>query len=125
VRGSDGCTWQYSNPPPPLPTPPPSVCTQVHCTVTDVGTGACVNNPTGGHWRGGAQTLTLESLAPSYFTGAAVALRYTLDGTQPTPSSPSYTAPIPLTGGGVTVTAEAFVNGVGTGVVTVATYTPW
>jgi hypothetical protein len=133
--------------------------TRVNCRVSDVTAGTCENAPDGGAFtRGSAAAVTLQIMTsltepepvtreamrlkaagerrPGAPAAAAAAgapglvIRYTTDGSVPTPASPAYvpgsppalTSLLPPGSAAVNVTAMAWIDGVATGV---PTYTSW
>ena len=101
-----------------------SVMPRMNCEWADVDSGACSPNPDGGVWaagKGGRVTLQVM-VSPTTAAGAGAStmeVRYTLDGTAPTSSSPAYVPGKPLSldtlakGGAVTITAAVFEDGTG------------
>ena len=70
--------------------------------------------------------LTMSTLEAAYSHGNAVAIRYTVDGSEPGPASPVFTQPVPLSPySNTTVRARVFVDGVPLSVVSQAWFAPW
>lgn len=121
---------------------------RVNCVFANETAGVCSNNPSGGGYASGSSAaITLQVLtsvtgvpeedaaraASVAASGAAavaapgsLVIRYTTDGTDPTPASPAYpVGGIALAphGASVHVRAMAWINGVATGQITDAVYT--
>ena len=95
--------------------------TRVNCVTSQVGAGVCANNPDGGAFTAGAgAAVTLQVMmsqtvaAPGSAAAADYVIRYTVDGSAPTASSPAYVAGAPIkldaaaVGGVATIRAMAF-----------------
>lgn len=93
---------------------------RTNCVFSDVDAGRCETSPTGGVWKRGSgagvtlQILTSQTVDVGSGGGgdpSPLTIRYTTDGTAPTPTSPSYTTAIKLDSIGgdlVTVSAAPF-----------------
>ena len=90
---------------------------RVHCVSPDVKTGNCVNRPDGGRWRPQTGVAVELLFGPPGGEGqAGLQLRFTLDGSDPGPSSLLYGGPlkpdaIANSTGGFRLRARAQVNG--------------
>ena len=88
---------------------------RTNCVFSDVDAGNCETNPTGGIWKKNAnvgvtlQILTSQTVGSTFAENYAI--RYTLDGSTPTSSSPSYSTAIKVDSVGsntVTISAAPF-----------------
>ena len=114
---------------------------RVNCVFANQTAGICANTPTGGSFtKGSAAAITMQVMisdtgvpeqdsvaaAAAASSGGSLTIRYTLDGSDPTPGSATYPLgglPLsPLGTASVHVRAMAWLDGVATGQVTDVTY---
>ena len=110
---------------------------RINCVFANQTAGICANNPTGGFFnRNSAAAITMQVMTsltgvPEQDEAAGaladgLTIRYTLDGSDPTPASATYPlGGLPLSPVGtaaVRVRAMAWLDGVATGLVTDVTY---